>query len=245
MIRLPRRSCGGLENLKLKKLRVHAADNDQLSLMALEHLFSQTQDISLERVATNGSDAVKASVAERPDILLMEFAVTDVDCLTATKEISSSAPGVKTVFLSTVHDAASITEAYRAGAASYLAKNEVARDLAIAVRLIARGSNIFSTPSDQERFIVPPAVEDDPQVQLISRSSRRVKLLLIAVAQGRTNQEIAMALHVSEGTVKAHIARAMSRLNIRNRVQLAVLTAQAGLLENPDLRPRRAGRISA
>lgn len=215
-------------------LRVHAADSDVLSLLAIEHLFSQTQDIQLEQVSSTGTEAVERAVLARPDVLLMETNISDVDSLTATQQLTVAAPEVKVVFLSTVHDAVTINQAYSAGANSYLAKNTIVRELASAMRLIALNNNIFSSPSDRVRMVTAHALGARPQEQIICGSGQQTKRLLIALAMGWTNQEIAAKLHISAGTVKAHIAKVMSRLNITNRVQLAVLVTQAGLLDEDD-----------
>lgn len=215
-------------------LRVHAADSDVLSLLAIEHLFSQTQDIQLEQVSSTGTEAVERAVLARPDVLLMETNISDVDSLTATQQLTVAAPEVKVVFLSTVHDAVTINQAYSAGANSYLAKNTIVRELASAMRLIALNNNIFSSPSDRVRMVTAHALSARPQEQIICGSGQQTKRLLIALAMGWTNQEIAAKLHISAGTVKAHIAKVMSRLNITNRVQLAVLVTQAGLLDEDD-----------
>ncbi|MDN6170466.1 MAG: response regulator transcription factor [Micrococcaceae bacterium] len=217
-----------------KRLRVHAADSDVMSLLAVRHIFSQTCDLELESVTSNGTEAAETAILAKPDIVLMETNVTDVDSLTATKMICSEAPEVKVVFLSTVHDTVSISRAYAAGASSFLAKSSIVRELSSALRLVSLGHQIFSSSSDQQRLQIPGSAEGGPQEQIIARCGELTKRLLIAVAQGCTNQEIAATLHVSEGTVKGHIAKFNSQLNISNRVQLAVAVAQAGLLDTRD-----------
>ncbi|PQZ87705.1 hypothetical protein CQ018_17285 [Arthrobacter sp. MYb227] len=212
-------------------IRVHLADADPFLRLGLERMLEASPDILLEQVTENGTDAAEAAVSAKPEIVLMESSITNVGSLEATRRIRAHAPLTKIVIFSAIHDIETMSRSYSAGAHSYLAKSSIATDLAPAIRLIVSGNEIFSKPANASNFSEHPTRKYELQTQFLRQANPRDKRLLIALAQGKTNSQIASILHVSEGTVKAQIAKLMEPLHIQTRVQLAVLVAQAGLLE--------------
>ncbi|WP_146070798.1 response regulator transcription factor [Arthrobacter sp. B1805] len=210
-------------------LRVHLVDDDYLVRLGVERLFEGLEHIELESVTSSGDAAIKEALALKPDVVLMETTVRNVDGVRAVQEISARAPQVKVAMLSSATDFGIMCDAYRAGAASYLSKYSVSSDLGAAIRMIHRGEAIFSMPPDLERFPLPAVPAESSELQLIKRLPARDRAILSALTEGRTNGQIAGALHVSEATVKAQITKIMAKLNVAGRVQLAVLAVRAGV----------------
>lgn len=212
------------------RIRVHLADGDPFLRLGLEAILKASPDLELETITGTGEEAVEAALRERPDVVLMETAIDIVCSMDAVRRIRSGAPRIKVIMLSAAHDIETMSRAYSAGASSFLAKNSVSTDLCAAIRLIATGNEIFSKPLNADSFPDRPSKKHELQSRFIREVSPRDKRILIALAKGQTNTQIASLIHVSEGTVKAQIAKLMEPLHVHTRVQLAVLVVQAGLL---------------
>lgn len=213
------------------QIRVHLADGDYFLRLGLESLLAASPDVELEDVTCNGNDAVQVALEKRPDLVLMETSLSNVCSMEATRRIAAGAPGIKVVMLSATHDVETMGRARSAGACSYLAKSSISTDLGAALRIIHSGNTIFSKPIDADQFPPHSSNKYDVTSRLLRQTSPRDRRILQALSQGRTNAQIASILHVSEGTIKAQLAKIMDPLGVSNRVQLAVLTVQAGLLE--------------
>ncbi|MFJ6415964.1 LuxR C-terminal-related transcriptional regulator [Paeniglutamicibacter sp. NPDC091659] len=213
------------------KIRVHLADGDYFLRIGLESLLASSQEVELEDVSSNGNDAVEAALSKKPDLVLMESGISNVCSMEATRRIVAGSPEIKVVMFSATHDLETMSRAHSAGACSYLAKNSISTNLDAALLMIHSGNMVYSKPADAQRFPVSSVNSYDLQAQFLRQTNPRGRRLLNALANGYTNSEIATMLHVSEGTVKAQLAKIMEPLNVKNRVQLAVLVAQAGLLE--------------
>jgi DNA-binding NarL/FixJ family response regulator len=210
-------------------LRVHFVDDDYLAQLGMKRLFETLPDIALECVSSTGDAAIRDAVTFLPDVVLMETKVRNVDGVRAVREISRHAPRVRIAMLSSATTYEVMSDAYRAGAASYLFKETISEDLGAAIRMIHRGHSIFSMPPELERFPVSDEPDDSFEFDLIRRLSARDRDILAGLTAGQTNAQIGASLHVSEGTVKAQITKIMTKLNVGGRVQLAVLAVKAGL----------------
>lgn len=217
------------------RIRVQLADGDYFLRLGLESLLASCPDVVLKEVSSNGNDAIEAAQKEKPDLVLMESTITNVCSMEATRRIVASTPSTKVVMLSAAHDVETMTRAHAAGASSYLAKSSISTDLGPALRMINSGHAIFSKPADTDRFPLHSVSNYELQARFLRQTSPRDRRLLNALAKGYTNTQIAALLHVSEGTVKAQLAKIMEPLHVTNRVQLAVLVVQAGILE--EIRP--------
>jgi len=184
--------------------------------------------------AADGAQAVAAAAASRPDVVLMDVRMPEMDGLQATRLITSAEPGAgpKVVMLTTFDLDDYVYEALRAGACGFLLKDAPRHDLIAAVRAAAAG-NALLAPTVTRRLIEtfarrPPAVAPSPS-QLASLTARERDILL-QVARGRSNAEIAVALFVSEATVKTHIGHVLAKLGLRDRVQAVILAYEAGIV---------------
>ena len=221
-----------------KPIRVHLVDADFLLHQGLRAVLSGLDYVRLDAVSRTGEEAVAAVIALDPDIVLMERELPGMDGIAVTRSIAELAPRTKVVMLCSETDRATMIDAYQAGAVSYLAKTQITEDLGPALRMIHRGAAIFSMPLGSPRLQGTGAHMRGADVKLKTALNSHDAKLLAAVAAGQTNADIGRALHLSEPTIKAQLTRIMKRLNVNNRVQLAVLGVRSGLVDNPETHAR-------
>ena len=204
--------------------RVLLVDDHPVVREGLRGMINAEDDLIVVGEAGSGAEAVALAESLRPDVILMDLRMPDVDGVTATERILAASPSIRIVVVTTYESDADILRAVEAGAAGYLLKDASRAELADAVRDAARGKTVLA-PSVADRlvrFVRQPAS--------VSLSSREVEVLGL-VAKGTTNAEIGRALHISEATVKTHLLRAFNKLDVSDRTA-AVTTAMAlGLLD--------------
>jgi DNA-binding NarL/FixJ family response regulator len=221
-------------------IRVLLADDQALLRAGFRMLLEASEDICVVGEAANGGAAVAMAAELRPDVVLMDLRMPEVDGLTATKRISADArlSGVKVVVLTTFDDDEHVFGALRAGASGFLVKDVEPEELLQAVRVVARGDALLAPsvtrsliaaftaghtgPAARQR-VVPGA---PPGLATLTDREREVVAL---VAEGLSNDEIAARLVVSPLTAKSHVSRAMTKLAARDRAQLVVLAYTHGL----------------
>jgi DNA-binding NarL/FixJ family response regulator len=180
-------------------------------------------------LAANGKDAVSQALELRPDLVLMDVRMPELDGVAAVAVLRRAAPDCRVVMLSTFDDEEYVVPALRAGAAGYLLKDLPAAELADAVRLAHSG---VTTLGDAAARRLSTALSSgsssaDPTPGVLT--ARETEVLRL-IAAGATNREIATRLYLSEGTVKNHISRILSRLGLRDRTQAAIYGRDHGLL---------------
>lgn len=211
------------------KIRIHLADGDFLLRVGIRRVLEDLDYLTLEKAVQTGGEAITAAVAQEPDIVLMETLLPDMDGITAAREITDRLPATKIVMLSSATDRETMVRAYRAGATSYLVKDEVTQDLGPALRMIYRGSTILTLPPESPRLQSLLRAAHPFREALESHLTMRQKQLLTGVAEGKTNGELSRQLHFSTALVKADLSELMLRFGVKNRVQLAVLAVRIGL----------------
>ncbi|SEF13327.1 DNA-binding response regulator, NarL/FixJ family, contains REC and HTH domains [Arthrobacter alpinus] len=214
-------------------IRILLADSDYLVCKGLESLLAESREVSLEEVSSTGNEAIDAAQRLNPDLVLMESQLRNVSSVEATQHILASVPSTKVVMFSSVCDLKTMTRAHSAGASSYLSKCSIRTDLAAALRMIYAGNVIYAKPTDAVTFPRQSDNESKLAAHLLMSTSSRDKRLISALVGGNTNKQISALLHVSPATVKGDLVKIMERLNVINRVQLAVLAVHSGLLDDP------------
>ena len=173
--------------------------------------------------AGSGAEAIALAESLRPDVILMDLRMPDVDGVTATERILTALPSTRIVVVTTYESDTDILRAVEAGAAGYLLKDASRAELADAVRDAARGKTVLA-PTVADRlvhFVRQPAS--------VSLSGREVEVLS-QVAEGKTNAEIGVQLHISEATVKTHLLRAFHKLGVSDRTAAVTTAMSLGLL---------------
>jgi DNA-binding NarL/FixJ family response regulator len=217
-------------------------EDQEIVRRGLKTLLETKPDLRVVGEAANGQQAVDWVIhmnqaGNPPDVVLMDIRMPIMDGVTATQHICQQFPGTKILILTTFDDAKYIAEALRFGAKGYLLKDTPSEELAEAIRSIHRGYTQFG-PGILEKMIahVPnndPSAEDLPPG--FTELTVRERDVLKMIAKGASNREIAQALFLSEGTVRNHISHILTRLNLRDRTQAAIIANSfLGWLENPE-----------
>jgi DNA-binding NarL/FixJ family response regulator len=207
-------------------------DDDELLRSGLRAILSSDDSIEVVDEAENGRLAVQRARHRRPDLVLMDVRMPELDGIAATSELLAAAPDVKVVILTTFETDEYILGALRAGASGFLLKRSSPEQLVAAMHTVAEGEALLS-PSVTRRLIdrvsAHPLMssETDPRLAELTPREREV---LELIAQGLSNAEIAEALVVERTTVKTHVKRVLSKLGARDRVQAVILAYEWGLV---------------
>jgi DNA-binding NarL/FixJ family response regulator len=216
--------------------RVLLADDQELMRMGFRMVMDTQADLSIVGEASNGREAVAAVRELEPDVVLMDVRMPEMDGVQATREIVDSGSASRVVILTTFDLDEYVYAALRAGASGFLLKDAPPADLLSAIRAVASGDAVVA-PSVTRRLLSnyahrlpPPEHEqrvEDPRLESLSSREREV---LLQVARSLSNAEIAAELVLSEATVKSHVGRILSKLDLRDRVQVVVFAYENGLI---------------
>jgi DNA-binding NarL/FixJ family response regulator len=213
-------------------LRVVVADDQALVRTGFRMILT-VEGIEVVAEATNGAEAVEAVRRTRPDVVLMDIRMPEMDGLEATRRILTGAPAEPRVIILTTFDLDHyVYAALSAGASGFLLKDVTPEHLVAAVRLVRSGDALLA-PAITRRLVERFAGRD-PVLATIHRdlsalTPRELEVLRL-LAQGLSNAELAAHLHLSEATVKTHVARILAKLGLRDRVQAVVAAYETGLV---------------
>jgi DNA-binding NarL/FixJ family response regulator len=212
-------------------LRVLVADDQEL-VRAGFCVILEAAGFMVVGEAADGAQAVRLATRERPDVVLMDVRMPVMDGLAATRQITAMSEGVspKVVILTTFDLDDYVYEALRAGASGFLLKDAPRADLIAAVRIAAAGEALLA-PSVTRRLIEAFArrpAEHVPNPSKLASLTPRERDILLLIARGRTNAEIAQDLFVSETTVKTHVGHLLAKLGLRDRIQAVILAYETG-----------------
>ena len=207
-------------------------DDDALVRGALRMMLSGSDGIEVVGEAGDGDEVTAALAEHRPDVVLMDIRMPRLDGISATAALRRRPDPPSVIVLTTFDADENVLRALRAGASGFLLKDTPPARIVEAVQRVAAGEEILS-PTVLRRFLARFAADggsaDRARADFAKLTEREADVVL-AVARGRTNQEIAEELFLSVATVKTHISHAMTKLDLANRTQLALLAHDAGLL---------------
>jgi len=213
-------------------VRVMLVDDDELMRKGLRAVLSSDDRIEVVEEAANGRQAVQRARHARPEVVLMDVRMPEVDGIAATDALLADVPDAKVVILTTFEEDEYILGALRAGASGFMLKRSSPEELTAAIHTIAGGEALLS-PSVTRRVIdrmaAQPVIGEptDPRLDELTPREREV---LELIAQGLSNREIAATLVVEESTVKTHVKRVLMKLDARDRIQAVILAYEWGLV---------------
>jgi DNA-binding NarL/FixJ family response regulator len=214
-------------------VRVLIVDDDALMRAGLRGVLSDDETIDVVGEAGDGRDAVYRARLLKPDVVLMDVRMPDVDGITATRRLLADAPELRVVILTTFEQDDYIFGALQAGASGFLLKRARPEELIAAVHAIAAGDSLLSpsvtrTVIDRLARVRPAGNPCDGGLEELTPREREV---LTLVARGLSNLEIAAELVIEESTVKTHVKRVLTKLALRDRVQAVIYAYESGLAQ--------------
>ncbi|GAA0585403.1 MULTISPECIES: response regulator [Actinomadura] len=215
-----------------RPLRVLIVDDDALVRAGLSMMLDGTGGITVAAEAADGDEVPAAADAHAPDVVLMDLRMPRVDGITATRRLRSRPDPPEVIVLTTFDTDENILHALRAGASGFLLKDTPPGEIVQAVRRVAAGDPILS-PRITRRLMDRAAVEAGAGLRAraaLDGLSPRENEVVAAIARGRSNADIAAELFMSVATVKAHVSSVLTKLDLDNRTQIALLAHDAGLI---------------
>ncbi|MDT9691127.1 response regulator transcription factor [Streptomyces sp. P9(2023)] len=215
-------------------IRVLIVDDQMMVREGFSVLLGAMPDIEVVGEAVNGREAIAQVAALRPDVVLMDIRMPELNGIEATREIVAADADAKVLVLTTFDLDEYVYQALRAGASGFLLKDASARQLADGVRVVAAGEALLA-PTVTKRLITEFArAVETPKVAALSQVgelTERETEVLVLIAQGLSNAEIADHLVVAESTIKTHVSRILVKLGLRDRTQAAVFAYEARLVQ--------------
>ena len=225
----------------MKPIRVILADDHALVRAGIRALLASLEGIEVVAEAGDGRQALQLVEANRPDVVLMDISMPELNGLQAVEKITRDFPQVRVIILSMHANEEYVLHALRAGAAGYLLKNAGIAELELAVRSVGRGETYLSPPVSRSvidnylrRLGSPAEVGALPPVTPGAQLTHRQREVLQLIAEGRTTQEIAERLQVGVKTVETHRAQLMERLDIHDVAGLVRYAIRIGLISSDD-----------
>jgi DNA-binding NarL/FixJ family response regulator len=210
-------------------IRLMIVDDHAIVRQGLRAIMRVTPDMELVGEAGGGHEAIELAAARRPDVILMDLVMPEIDGVAAIAAIKRAQPGVRAIALTTFADAELVLRAVQAGADGYLLKDVDVQELARAIRTV-HGGQPYLHPEATRHLLQATARPDQPAERLTGREQE----VLAQVARGRTNRQIADALKISEKTVSVHVSNLLNKLGMASRTQAALYAARIGLVSSDE-----------
>jgi len=219
-------------------IRIAIVDDQALVRTGFRMVLDAEPDLVVVGEAGDGAAAVELARSIPIDVMLMDVRMPGVDGIAATAEVTAGPAAPRVIVLTTFDLDEYAFAAIRAGASGFLLKDSSPEDVLDAIRVVAGGDALLA-PSVTRRLIelfaadLPPAGAADARAALFDRLSPREREILVAIAEGLNNSELASRFFLSESTVKTHVGRILQKLDARDRVHLVILAYEHGLLNDP------------
>ena len=213
------------------------ADDQALVRAGFRMILEVEADISVTGEAADGREAIAETRRLHPDVVLMDVRMPVMDGIQATRSIRDESQGTKVLMLTTFDMDQYVYQAFQAGANGFLLKDVPPEQLADGIRAVAAGDALLAPSVTRrliEQYVRRPPDGVGPEPQELDRLTVREREVLLLMARGLSNAEITKALTISETTVKTHVARILTKLQLRDRVQAVVYAYESGLLRPGD-----------
>ena len=216
-------------------IRVLLVDDQSLLRMGFRLILEAEPDIEVVGEAGDGASGVSMASALHPDVVLMDVRMPGMDGIKATASIIEAGPASKVLILTTFDLDQYVFAGLKAGASGFMLKDAPPAELLAAIRTVADGEAVLAPTAtrrliDQFAPLLPDPGKQQDRDAMLSKLTDRERTVFAELATGRSNREIATELHLSEGTVKIHVGRILTKLGLRDRVQAVVLAYESGLI---------------
>ncbi len=213
-------------------IRLLLADDQALFREGLKTLLELSEELEVVAEVSNGQEAIKQASLSKPDVVLMDLNMPELDGVAATEAICEAQPATKILVLTTFDDDDRVFDALKAGASGYLLKDTPSTELINAIKTVNRGES-FLQPSIASKVVAEfnrMATRSQPRRNLLPEPlSHREEEVLIWLAEGFSNKEIAVKLDLAEGTVKNHVSNILGKMGVQDRTQAALRARDLGL----------------
>jgi two-component system NarL family response regulator len=214
----------------MEQIHVLIADDHALFRKGVRKMLEAEEDMKVVGEAANGVEAVALARTLMPDVILMDITMPELDGIEATRTLHREMPHLGVVFVTMFEDDASVIKGLQAGGRGYILKDSGPESMLRAVRAVASGESLLG-PSVAEKVMRQFAALDKVQSTLVDELTPREIEVLKAIAEGRSNKEIAVKLSLSEKTVKNHINNIFSKLHLFDRSQAMLYAIRKGLVK--------------
>jgi len=216
-------------------IRILLVDDQSLLRMGFRLILEAEPDIEVVGEAADGASGVSMTAALHPDVVLMDVRMPGMDGIQATASIIAAGPASKVLILTTFDLDQYVFAGLKAGASGFMLKDAPPAELLTAIRTVAGGDAVLAPTAtrrliDQFAPLLPDPGRQPERDAVLSKLTSREQTVFTQLAAGRSNREIAAELHLSEGTVKIHVGRILTKLGLRDRVQAVVLAYESGLI---------------
>lgn len=209
-------------------IRVLFVDDHEMVRIGVSSYLSAQSDIEVVGEADNGKIAIEMALELRPDIILMDLVMDEMDGIEATKHIVEAWPEAKIIIVTSFLDDEKVYPALQAGATSYMLKTSKASEIAEAVRSTFKGQIVLE-PEVTDKMMMK--MREKPQILLHDELTAREMEILLLMAEGKSNQEIADVLFIAIKTVKTHVSNILSKLQVQDRTQAVIYAFKYRLVE--------------
>ncbi len=210
-------------------IRVLIVDDHEIVREGLVTLLAEEPDIEVVGQAGSGTEAIIMAVELRPDLVLMDLVMPGMNGIEATRRIREASEESQVLVLTSFADDQRVRDAIEAGAIGYLLKDVLKADLLRAIWMAAQGKPTLHP--EAQRYLMRQMGAPSPSARLKMLTSREREVLRL-LAQGHSNKEIAIILHLTEGTVKGYVSAILSKLDVADRTQAALYAVKHGLLDS-------------
>ncbi|MDE5055571.1 response regulator [Niallia taxi] len=209
-------------------IRVLFVDDHEMVRIGVSSYLSAQSDIEVVGEADNGKTAIEMALELRPDIILMDLVMDEMDGIEATKHIVEAWPAAKIIIVTSFLDDEKVYPALQAGATSYMLKTSKASEIAEAVRSTFNGQIVLE-PEVTDKMMMK--MREKPKILLHDELTAREMEILLLMAEGKSNQEIADVLFIAIKTVKTHVSNILSKLQVQDRTQAVIYAFKYRLVE--------------
>ncbi|KRN29710.1 response regulator [Lactobacillus selangorensis] len=203
-------------------------DDHEMVRLGVSTYLGVQDDIEVVGEAGNGKEGLGKALALRPDIILMDLVMPEMDGIEATQKILKAWPEAKIIILTSFIDDEKVYPAIEAGAKSYILKTSTAEEIANAIRATAQGRSVLE-PEVTKKMMTHLSTQAQPQ--LYEDLTKREREVLLLIAKGKSNQEIADELFITLKTVKTHVSNILAKLEVEDRTQAAIYAYKHGLIK--------------